>query len=124
MFYPNGEFFYEGEFINDAPNGERCKTFTPKGGISFLGDIVTGARHGLAQYYHMNGKCARQGSWMVGKPDDNKFGLCYDETGCIVKVNEDKGLNSLRTSFTTSNSGFANSQCCDHISMSTATNIS
>jgi antitoxin component YwqK of YwqJK toxin-antitoxin module len=65
-FHKNGRLRFEGEYVNDKPNGECVTIFYNNGNLEYQGKMVEGRYTGWGKLFHPNGQL-----WYHGEFADN-----------------------------------------------------
>ena len=69
IFYKNGNIKYEGDFINDKPEGNG--KYYWENSEYYIGQFKNGFKHGKGIYYYKNGKIRYEGDFINDKFEGN-----------------------------------------------------
>ena len=69
QYYENGDIMYEGNFVNDEPEGEG-KSHNENGSY-YIGHFKNGMKNGKGIYYYPNGDIMYEGDYIDDEPEGN-----------------------------------------------------
>ena len=74
MYYSNGNIIYEGDFVNNKPEGNGKDIY--QNGDYYIGQFKNGLRNGIGTMYYSNGNIMYEGDLVNDKFEGNgKFFL-------------------------------------------------
>ena len=69
QYYENGDILYEGDFVNDEPEGHGKMYY--ESGQYYIGQFKKGLRHGKGTHYYSNGEIMYEGDYVDDLPEGN-----------------------------------------------------
>ena len=83
--YENGVLVYEGQFVNDVPQGT-FKYYYPNGKLKSVSEFVTGVSRVNVTTYHENGNVASKGTF-INQQKDGKWMYFNDKNVILTEEN-------------------------------------
>ena len=93
-FHSNGNMYYDGNYQNDAPHGDKVTTFHPNKQACYVGAMNEGQKEGHGTEFYESGQILFSGEWHQNEPYGENVQI-YNNDGSVMfegakcKVGED-----------------------------------
>lgn len=67
-FWPSGAVYYDGNWEDNQPHGDKCTTFHKNKSKWYVGNLVQGLKEGKGAEYYDNGQVMFEGNWVNNEP--------------------------------------------------------